>query len=55
MSGSCAQHMENMEKNRKKFSVLHIAVNIRQNCQRDIVDDRVNGKALHQPVELLRR
>lgn len=39
----------------KKFSVLHKTVNIRQNCRRDIVDDRVNGKALHQPVELLRR
>ena len=54
-SGSCAQHMENMDENRKKvlcFAQISVSYG---SVRCDIVDDRINGKALHQPVELFSR
>ena len=39
----------------KKFSVLHKISGSDGSVRCDIVDDRINGKALHQPVELFSR
>ena len=39
----------------KKFSVLHKISGLDGSVRCDIVDDRINGKALHQPVELFSR
>ena len=39
----------------KKFSVLHKISELDGSVRCDIVDDRINGKALHQPVELFSR
>ena len=36
----------------KKFSVLHKISELDESVRCDIVDDRINGKALHQPVKL---
>ena len=37
----------------KKFSVLHNISGSDGSVRCDIVDDRINGKSLHQPVKLL--
>ena len=52
-SGSCAQHMENMDENRKKVLCFAQKPESDGTVGCDIMDDRVNGKPLHQPVELL--
>jgi hypothetical protein len=52
--GSCAQHLGKGQKTRDK--VLCFAQKILYGSSRvlrtDIVDDRINGESLHQPVEL---